>query len=161
MAPQEAHSKHAALASVELVPVHLAAVLRQVQAACELAPGITISLDVDEWLYASADPELLASVLRSLLAAASARQHSGAIIALSCHAEDAGVRIEAEGEADAKRWLTAEELGAPEMTFLHGAMARMNGGLTLSYDHRAGELFRLSLPLARPSRVSSRPPRAR
>ena len=156
MSLSEAESQHRTLAS-DVVPVHVAEVLRHVQTASDLGRGITVTLEVDDSLYASADPELLVYALAVLLDVTCLGQPELANIALACGADDGGIRIEAEGAACSVKTDRPISL---DLAFAHQAISSMNGRLEVG-DASDGRLFRLTLPPARPSRISSRAPAAR
>ena len=156
MSLSEAESPHRILAS-DVVPVHVAEVLRQVQTLCALGRGITVTLEVDDSLFASADPELLVYALGVLLNVTCLGQPELAKIALACDADDGGIRIEAEGEKSEPK---TERPISLDLAFAHQAISSMSGTLEVG-DASDGKLFRLTLPPARPSRISSRPPAAR
>lgn len=157
MSITEAESQHRILAS-DVVPVHVAGLLRHVQTICEPGRGIAITLEVDDSLYASADPDLLVHALQVLLSVTCLSQPDSANIALSCDADDGGIRIEAEGASGNARTARPSAL---DLAFAHQAVSSMNGTLELSRDPSATRLFRMTLPPARPSRISSRPPGGR
>lgn len=77
MSIREAESSHRILAS-DVVPVHVAGLLRHVQTVCEPGRGIVITLEVDDSLYASADPELLVYAVGVLLSVTCLGQPEGA-----------------------------------------------------------------------------------
>jgi len=155
MSTREAESQHRILAS-DVVPVHVAGVLRHIQAVCDPGRGIAITLEVDESLYASADPDLLVYALGVLISVMSLAQPEFANIALSCDADEDGIQIEADGE----RPTSLESTKRPillDLSFAQQAVASMNGAIELSSQAHPGRLFRLTLPPARPSRITSRP----
>jgi len=157
MSITEADSPHRILAS-DVVPVHVAGLLRHVQTVCEPGRGISITLEVDDSLYASADPDLLVYALGVLLGVSCLGQPDFAKVALSCDADDGGIRIEAEGELNEA---ALERPVSLDLAFAQQAVSSMNGALEVSCRPGSGRLFRLTLPPARPSRISSRPPGAR
>jgi len=154
MSITQAESQHRILAS-DVVPVHVASLLRHVQNICDPGRDIAITLEVDDSLYASADPDLLVYALGILLSVTCLAQPDAANIALSCSADDGGIRIEAEGEPPEGG--TARPI-ARELSSAEQAIRAMNGALELEH---AACLFRLTLAPARPSRISSRPPGTR
>jgi len=159
MSIDQAETRHRILVS-DVVPVHVAGVLRHMQAVCELPRGMAITLAVDESLYASADPDLLVYALGILLSVTCLDQPDSASIALICEADDGGVRIQAEGTPAASGAGSSRPARpiALDLTFAGQAIMAMNGALRVGGKPGSGTLFRLSLPLARPSRISSRPP---
>lgn len=136
--------------------MHVAGLLRHVQAVCDLGRGIGITLEVDESLYASADPDLLIYALGVLLCVTCLPQPNFANISLSCDAEEDGIRIEAEGEPREGLAATQRPISL-DLSFARQAIAAMNGTVELGGHARPGTLFSLTLPTARPSRISSRP----
>ncbi len=156
MSLSEAESQHRILAS-DVVPVHVAGLLRHLQAVCDPGRGIAVTLEVDDSLYANADADLLVYALGVLLSVTCLGQPAAAKIALSCDADDGGIRIEAEGELGA---VARERPISLDLAFVHQAISSMNGVLELGTGED-GKLFRLMLAPARSSRISSRPPGAR
>jgi len=162
MSMSEAEAKYQ-IVGADVVPVHVASILRQLQAAYEPPRGIALTLEVDETLYASADPDMLFSALRVLLQASCAGQPDFANISVNCDTADEAVCIEADGEDGLPRGPTVrgEYPSSFELTLAQLTISSMGGGLDLSHDARSSRLFRLLLPHARPSRISSRPVSAR
>lgn len=159
MSVRDAESRDRILASV-VVPVHVAGLLRHIQTVCEPGRGIAITLELDESLYASADPDLLVYALEVLLSVTCLAQPQFANVALSCGADEDGIRIEAEGESSAGLAAINRAIFL-DLTFAQQAIASMNGAVELGGQAPSGRLFRLTLPPARPSRISSRPPGGR
>jgi signal transduction histidine kinase len=84
--------------AVELRPVRVATVLRELQAAFTPERDITIGLDVDETLHVAADEALLRRAVSALLHNAINFSIDGARILLRCRADEQGVAIEVEDE---------------------------------------------------------------
>lgn len=155
MSIRDVESPHRILAS-DVVPVHVAGLLRHIQTVCDPGRGIAITLEVDESLYVSADPDLLVYALGVLLSVTCLAQPDLANVSLSSQADDDGIQIEAVGETCAG----VAALNRPislDLTFAQQAIASMNGSVELGRNGEDEKLFRLTLPPARPSRISSRP----
>ncbi len=155
MSIPEAESQHR-MPAADVAPVHVASVLRRIQAICAPGRGMTLTLEVDESLYASADPDLLVYALGVLLSVNCLTQPDFAKIALSCDADEDGIQIEAEGEAAVREKAENTPLSL-DLSFAQQAIASMNGAVELGSQTEPAKLFRLTLPPARPSRISSRP----
>ena len=156
---------------LELYPIRVAAVLRQLQASAIPERAISLTLEVDESLHVNADEMLLTSALSNLLQNALKFSRPGANVTLSCWASEAGVSIGVEDECGGLPVDDPAELLPP---YVHGAEQPRILGLGLAITRRAVEAmsgnvhvenhpgrgcsFRLDFPLARPSRRSSAPP---
>jgi signal transduction histidine kinase len=154
---------------LELRPIRVALVLRQLQASAIPERAISVTLEVDESLHVEADEMLLTSAISNLLHNAIELSRSGAQIGLSCRAEPEGVVIEVEVEVEddcgGSTDAATAELAGPAivrgdgaskvglgLSITQRATVAMGGALSLENhpDHSCS--FKLTFPLARPSR---------
>ena len=156
---------------LELRPIRVANVLRQLQASAIPERAISVTLEVDDSLHINADEMLLTSAISNLLHNAIKFSRSGAHVALSCRAEPEGVVIEVEDECGGLPDGDPAELLRP---FVKRGEGSNNLGLGLAITQRATEAmagtisiedrpgqgcsFQLTFPLARASRSSVPPP---
>jgi signal transduction histidine kinase len=143
--------------TLDLKPIQVAAVLRQLQAAAVLERGMSVTLEVDESLHILADEELLMSAVGQLLDNALRYSCWGAHVIVRCRAEELGVSIEIEDECG----------GLPDHAHSHAdsrltptkrAVAAMGGEVYVEKYPGRGCLFALLFPPARPSRITVIPP---
>jgi signal transduction histidine kinase len=85
-------------ASLELRPLRVARILREVQASAIPERAISVALEVDESIHVAADEMLLGSAISNLLHNALEFSCSGARVTLRCQSDDSGVVIEVEDE---------------------------------------------------------------
>lgn len=159
-------------APLELRPIRVAMVLRQLQASAIPDRAISVTLEVDDSLHVNADETLLTSAVSNLLHNAIDFSRSGARVALSCQSEPAGVVIAVEDECGglpdgSENELLRSSLGGPGengigaglgLSIARRATEAMGG--VISVENRPGDgcAFRLTFPPARPSRSSVPPP---
>jgi len=170
---------------VELHPVRVTDVLRQLQASAIPERGISVTLAVDESVYVNADETLLTSAVSNLLHNALKFSGVGACVTLSCRADDDGVVIEVEDECGG---LAADESARLSSTFdgsdpgehrgqglavAQRAAAAMAGRISLENRPDHGCIFRLTFPPPGPppashsftepsaSEAEDKPPRSR
>ncbi|HXK17870.1 MAG TPA: HAMP domain-containing sensor histidine kinase [Polyangiaceae bacterium] len=156
---------------LELAPVRVATVLRQLQASAIPDRAIWITLELDESLHVNADEMLLTSAISNLLQNALEFSRTGACVTLSCWAGETGVVVEVEDECGGLPPGEPNELLFPHV---RGAEQPTKPGLGLAITQRAVEAMggsvhvenhpghgcsiQLKFPLARPSRRSAPPP---
>lgn len=154
---------------LQMRPIRVATLLRQLQASAIPERAISITLEVDESLHVNADEMLLTSAISNLVHNAVKFSQTGARIALVCRAEDAGVVIEVEDEcgglAEDSPLLSLGQDGDSEsapvgrgLGITRRAVEAMEGELRIQNLPRHGCVFSLHFPLARRTRSSSPPP---
>lgn len=156
-------------APLDLQPVRVASVLRQLQASAIPDRAISITLALDESVYVNADETLLTSAVSNLLHNAVRFSGAGACVTLSCRADDDGVIVEVEDECGG---LAEDESTRLSSTFEDGqtwesrglglamtqrAVAAMDGRLSVENRPNQGCTFKLTFPPARPTRPSVSP----
>ena len=136
----------------ELRPVHVAGVLRRLQATVMPERAITIALDLDESLHVAAHVPLLTMALNALLGRAIGASRRDARIVLRCRAEEAGVVIEIEGEGAATpnaRLAPVARRRNAGLAPMRRALERMSGRLTSEEQPGGGHVLALHFPLPR------------
>jgi hypothetical protein len=139
---------------LELEPVRVASLLRELQSSATLEHSSSIVLDLDESLHVAAHQGLLRSALFDLMDHALQVSGSGARIILRCRTEETGVAIEVESE-----------FGAAALDFAHIgragpvelAVAAMDGFFSFENLPDEGYVVGLHFPLLS-KRPSSAPP---
>lgn len=128
-----------------LRPVRAAQVLRRVQAKASVPRGISLSLELEESLFVLAHEERLTSALSSLVQNAIDRSEDGALVLLSCRADERGVAIAVEDEsAGAQRG---------ELWPVQRAIEAMAGELSLETHAGQGRTVTLRFAAAGQSRL--------
>lgn len=145
-------------APVDLHPVRVTDVLRQLQASAIPDRGISVTLAVDESVYVNADETLLTSAVSSLLHNAVKFSSVGGCVTLTCRADDDGVVIEVEDECgglaedESARLSSTFEGGQPGehrgqgLALAQRAAAAMAGRISLENRPNHGCTFRLTFP---------------
>lgn len=158
--------------ALELRAIRVANVLRQLQASAIPERAIAVTLEVDESLHVQGDEMLLTSAVSNLLHNAIKFSRTGGHITLCCRSHATGVSIEVEDECGGLPYADISHFFRP---LVHGGGHPDNVGLGLAITQRAVEsmggqievenhpghgcTFKLLLRSARPSRISSIPPR--
>lgn len=158
--------------ALDLKPLKVAAVLRQLQAAAALERGMSVTLEVDESLHVLADEELLMSAVGQLLDNALRCSCWGAHVIVRCRAEELGVSIEIEDECGGLPDRDPLQLFSRAIEPADQPHGRADSGLAISkqaVEAMGGEvyvenypgrgcMFVLLFPPARPSRITIIPP---
>jgi signal transduction histidine kinase len=158
--------------ALDLKPLQVAAVLRNLQAAAVPERGISVTLEVDESLHILADEELLMSAVGQLLDNALRCSCWGAHVIVRCRAEELGVSIEVEDECGGlpdrdPLQLLARAIEPADHPHGHSdsglatskrAVEAMGGEVYVENYPGRGCTFALLFPPARPSRITSIPP---
>ncbi len=155
---------------LELRPIRVASVLRNLQASAIPERAITIALELDDSLHVNADEMLLTSAASNILHNAIKFTRTGGHIVLACRADEDGVVIDVEDECGGLPPGNPRELLEP---FVKRGDNPQNFGLGLAVTLRATEamggsveiedhpghgcVFQLRFPSV-PRPPSSRPP---
>ena len=133
----------------ELVPVRVAAVLRNLEAAAIPDRNITIQLSLDDQLFIHADEQLLSSAIGNLLHNAIKFSPPGATVQLGVHSEDGSAVIDVEDHCGGLKVSDPARLFEP---FVKQGRGNSSGtGLGLAIAKRAVEAMHGEL------RVQDRP----
>jgi signal transduction histidine kinase len=159
--------------SLELRPLRVATVLRQLQASAIPERAISVTLEVDDSLHVNADEMWLTSAISNLLHNAIKFSRTGAQVSLACRAEPEGVVIEVEDECGGLAPLDPAELlppcgtgggqaaqWGPGLALSQRAVEAMAGRMTVQDHPGVGCSFKVTFPAARATRSSSSPPAA-
>ena len=157
-------------AELQLRPIRVATVLRNLQASYVPERAISVGLDVDESLHVLADEAVLGSAIGNLLDNAIKFSRSGGRVVLRCRAEDLGVVIEVEDECGGIDDATVTESFSPSasadsrprtlgsgLTMAKRAVDAMGGAAYVENRPGLGCTFALLFPPAQ-KRASSAPP---
>lgn len=148
-----------------LAPIHLAQVLRDVEASSLPDREVRVVVEVDELLFVLGDELLLSSAVGNLVHNAIKFSRDDGVVRLSAHAEGEQVCICVDDQCGGLGHKNLAELSAPYVTQRVGtekgvglglaitksAVETMNGELELLDRPGAGCSFVLRLPLLRPS----------
>ncbi|HEX2670222.1 MAG TPA: HAMP domain-containing sensor histidine kinase, partial [Polyangiaceae bacterium] len=123
-------------APLELRPLRVASLLRELQASALPERAMSIALEVDESIHVEADEMLLSSAVSNLLHNALKFSCSGAHIAVRCHSDERFVLIEVEDECGG---LAEDDDGSLFQPFVKGHGSVKNLGLGLAITRQAME----------------------
>ena len=149
-------SDDAARAREQLEPVHVASLLRRLQAITLADQAASIALEVDESLHIAADEPSLMAALEGVLSCAVSGARGDRRVVVRCRAEESGVVIQVEDELELADYQTGSTLAEAKLR-----VEAMGGELASENHPGEGHVVALHFPLLRSKRAASSPPAGR